>query len=86
MSAGLWRVDDGFVSTVQVKNLLASKPVVFTPALYMADGTEQLLSPIQLPANASTVLNVNAQLQGLPADKAAHESSFGSISFLPFHC
>lgn len=82
LSAGLWRVDDGFVSTIQVKNLLASKPVIFTPALYMADGTEQLLTPIQLPANASTVININTQLQGFPADKAAHISSFGSVSIL----
>jgi hypothetical protein len=65
---------------VQVKNLLANRPVVFTPALYMADGTEELLSPVHLSANASTVLNINAELVRLPGDKVAHESSFGSVS------
>jgi hypothetical protein len=37
---GLWRVDNGFVSKIHIKNALIVGPLVVMPVLYMADGTQ----------------------------------------------
>jgi hypothetical protein len=50
---GLWRVDNGFVSKIHIKNALIVGPMTVVPVLYMADGTAYELQPMQVPRRAS---------------------------------
>jgi hypothetical protein len=46
---GLWRVDSEFVSKIHIKNALIVGPLTVLPVLYMADGAQYSLQPIQVP-------------------------------------
>ena len=80
MTSGLWRVDEGFVSTIQVRNLRTADSITVTPTLYMADGTSYPLSMVTLAASESQTINVNEALAKAPMKVVVHESSFGSAA------
>ena len=80
ISAGLWRVDGGFVSTMQIKNGNLLHSVTVTPILYMSDGQEYALSPVHLDRTAVTTINVNKEISRLPDGAAGHRSEFGSAA------
>jgi hypothetical protein len=75
--AGLWRVDHSFVSTIHIKNLMTANSVQVTPVLYIADGTEYDLSPVNLGPNAVADVSVNQALAQAPPPIAAHRSTYG---------
>lgn len=77
---GLWRVDEGFVSTIHVKNSLIIGPLEVTPVLYMADGTEYALAPVTIATAGVASVNVNQALSEAPPEMASHLSSFGSAA------
>ncbi|MGI8785808.1 MAG: hypothetical protein ACR2L2_19405 [Acidobacteriota bacterium] len=74
---GLWRVDDGFVSTIRIKNSLVVGPIEVTPVLYTAEGTEYVLPTIRLAATAVATVNINATLARI---NGGHGEGFGSAA------
>ncbi len=78
--SGLWRVDGGFVSTIQIKNSLIVGPAVVTPVLYMADGTPYELPPVRLATAGIAAVNVNQALAQAPPHISAHVSQYGSAA------
>lgn len=80
LSCGLWRTDEGFVSTIHMKNVLITGSLDVTPVLYTADGTELVLPSVRLPAAGVMTLNVNDRLAVLAPGLAAHLSAFGSAA------
>lgn len=67
---GLWRVDNGFVSTLHIKNALIVAALSVTPVLFMADGTEYDLPDVQLATGGTGNVNVNGALAKAPASIA----------------
>lgn len=49
---GLWRTDDGFDSTIQIKNELIVAPIDVMPVLYLGDGSEMICRPYTSPRRA----------------------------------
>ena len=79
-NCGLWRVDNGFISTIHVKNILITGPLTVTPVLFMADGTEYDLPVVNLPITGVADVSVNDALGNLPPTAAAHLSQYGSAA------
>ena len=79
---GLWRIDSGFTSTIQIKNRLVTLPVAVTPVLFMADGTEYELPTVTVPASGIANVNVNSAvvLAASAGLVAAHVSQYGSAA------
>lgn len=75
---GFWRTDHGFVSTLMLKNMLVIAPITATPVLYMSDGTEYDLPPVNLDAAGVAVLNINEAMQYAPSNIQPHISTYGS--------
>jgi hypothetical protein len=75
---GFWRTDHTFSSTLMLKNILYNMPITATPILYMADGTEYDLTPVNLDPAGVAVLNINNALQNAPSNILPHVSTFGS--------
>lgn len=75
---GLWRTDGAFQSVMMLKNILLSASITVTPILYMADGTEYDLPPVQLDDGGVAMVNINTALQNVPSTIQAHVSTFGS--------
>ncbi|HXJ93050.1 MAG TPA: hypothetical protein VMT20_09225 [Terriglobia bacterium] len=75
----LWRVDNGFLSTIHLKNTLVVGPLTVTPILFMADGTEYDLPPVRLVTAGNDDLRVNDALANAPPAIAAHISDYGSV-------
>lgn len=75
-----WRVDNGFVSTIQIKNVLVVGPLDVTPVLYMADGTEYDLHSVHLAIAGVAEISVNDALASAPASVAGHASVYGSAA------
>ena len=80
MFSGLWRVDGNFQSTIHMKNSLVVAPVQVTPVLYMADGTEYDLPPVNVHTTGTRAVNVNRALAQAPPAVRAHLSSYGSAA------
>jgi hypothetical protein len=80
LNCGLWRTDNGFTSLIEVKNRLVTAPVSITPVLFMADGTEYDLPPVNIAAAGVATINVNNALASAPANVAGHLSQFGSAT------
>jgi len=78
MFSGLWRVDGNFESTIHIKNSLVVAPVQLTPVLYMADGTEYDLPPVDIPATGTCEVSVNGALAQAPPSARTHLSLYGS--------
>ncbi len=71
-------MDNGFVSTIHLKNTLVVGPLTVTPILFMADGTEYDLAPVRLVTTGSDDLRVGDALAIAPPAIAAHLSDYGS--------
>jgi hypothetical protein len=76
---GLWRTDRAFVSTLMLKNVLLVASIPVTPILYMADGTEFDLPPVNLDPAGVAIVNINAALQNAPPAIQPHISEYGSV-------
>lgn len=77
---GLWRTDGNFESALIIKNVLEITPITVTPVLYMADGTEYVLSPVDLDASGVATVNINFALQAVPPNIQPHVSTYGSAA------
>jgi hypothetical protein len=75
----LWRVDKGFVSTIRVKNVLVIRPLLVSPVLFMADGTEYDLAPVDLAPGGIGNININQALDSAPSKIRGHLSNYGSV-------
>ncbi|HEV2386360.1 MAG TPA: Ig-like domain-containing protein [Candidatus Acidoferrales bacterium] len=80
MVCALWRTDQGFVSTIRIKNGMIVGPVTVTPVLFMADGTEYDLAPVNLVAGGIAFVDVNDALENAPPAVANHLSQYGSAA------
>jgi hypothetical protein len=80
LSAGLWRVDGSFQSSIQIYNrhILQHRTVI--PVLYMGDGTEYDLPSVDLAPNSFTTISVNDAMQSAPPQVSGHVSLYGSAS------
>lgn len=77
--SGLWRTDGRFVSTAHIKNVLVTAPLLVTPVIYMADGTEYDLPAFTLGPGGISDLNVNDALRGAPSSVQDHLSESGTL-------
>jgi hypothetical protein len=77
--SGLWHTDLGFVSTAHIKNVLVTAPLVVTPIVYMADGTEYDLPALTLGPGGISDLNINEALRGAPSSVQNHLSESGTL-------
>lgn len=80
ISGGLWRVDHSFEARLQIKNHVQLAPISATPVLFMADGTEYVLPPVNLEPSGVQSLSLNVALQSAPPEIARHISDFGSVA------
>lgn len=80
LSAGLWRVDRSFQSSIQIYNrhILQHRTVI--PVLYMADGTEYYLPTVDVAPNSLTTVSVNSAIQNAPPEVSSHLSLYGSAA------
>jgi hypothetical protein len=62
IAAPYWSVENGFVSTIEMKNYHVEEPLTITPILYPLDGPEIILTPITLKPSESRLLNINEVL------------------------
>jgi hypothetical protein len=76
----LWRTDGSFQSIFMLKNVVEASPIAVTPVLYMADGTEYDLAPVNLDPAGVAVVNINSALQAAPSDILPHISAYGSAA------
>ncbi len=84
-SVALWRTDGGFVSKMRLKNALVTGPLEVGPVLYMSDGTEYVLTPVNVPPAGVISLNINQLLAQAPPSVMTHISTFGSASLTYRH-
>jgi hypothetical protein len=77
---GLWRTDGGFQSVMMLKNILLTTKMSVTPVLYMADGTEYDLPPVNLDKGGVAMVNLNNALQSAPTSIQSHISTYGSAA------
>jgi hypothetical protein len=61
-NCGLWRVDDGFVSTMQITNRLVTSPIEVSPVLYGPHGEAFRLPDTRLAASEVVTININRAL------------------------
>jgi len=80
LASGLWRTDGGFVANIRLKNALVAATLEVSPVLYMADGTEYRLAPVNIPPAGIAVVNINEALAKAPPSVLTHLSSFGSAA------
>src|SRR5689334_20324881 len=59
IAAPYWSVENGFVSTIEMKNYHVKEPLTITPVLYPLNGPEITLTPITLKPSESRGLNIN---------------------------
>ena len=64
VDAPYWSVEDGFVSTIQMKNYRVDKTVTVTPILFPLHGAEIKLDPVTLNPSETRLLNINDVLAG----------------------
>ena len=76
--SGFWRVDQGFESTLRIKNILITQNLTVSPVVYMADGTAFALSSIDLAPGGIRDVSINDALQEAPPSIRGHVSEFGS--------
>jgi hypothetical protein len=80
LSAGLWRVDRSFQSSIQINNRHIFQHRTVIPVLYMADGTEYYLSTVDVAPNTLATVSINSAIQNAPAQVSSHLSLYGSAS------
>ncbi|MGH9482163.1 MAG: hypothetical protein ACRD1L_08715 [Terriglobales bacterium] len=77
---GLWRTDGNYQAVLMLKNALETSAISATPVIYLADGTEFDLPPVQLDPAGVAMVDLNTALAGAPAALGPHMSSFGSAA------
>lgn len=77
--SGFWRVDQGFESTLRIKNILITQNLTVSPVVYMADGTAYALPSIDLAPGGIRDVSINEALQEAPPSIRGHVSQFGSV-------
>lgn len=77
---GIWRIDNGFQPMFMLKNALEIAPITVTPVLFMEDGTEYDLTPVQLDPSGTAMVNIRDALQVAPPNVQSHISTYGSAS------
>ncbi len=63
MIGGPWMTDPNYRSVLYVRNNVQTAPMSVTPILYLGNGAQYRLSPVQLSAGGTAVLNINDALQ-----------------------
>ena len=59
IAAPYWSVENGFVSTIEMKNYHVEQPLTITVILYPVEGPEVILEPITLNPSETRLLNIN---------------------------
>jgi hypothetical protein len=74
IAAPYWSVEDGFVSTIEMKNYRVDQSLTIMPILYPLHGSAVALDPVALNPSETRLLNINDAL-------AAHHKHFtvGSV-------
>jgi len=80
LSAGLWRVDRSFQSSIQVNNRHIFQHRTVIPVLYMADGTEYYLPTVDVAPNSLATISINSAIENAPPQVSSHLSLYGSAS------
>jgi hypothetical protein len=80
LHSGLWRVDNGFVSTIHIKNALVEAPLDVTPVLYLKEGIEYDLPPIHIPAMGVANVSINDALANAPEKLAGRIFDYGNAA------
>ena len=80
LSAGLWRVDRSFQSSIQINNRHILQHRMVIPVLYMADGTEYYLPAVDVAPNSLATVSINSAIQNAPPQVSSHLSLYGSAS------
>jgi len=69
--APYWSAEDGFVSTIEMKNYRVDRSLTISPVLYPSHGTAVALDPVVLNPSETRLLNINdalaAQHKHLPS-------------------
>jgi hypothetical protein len=78
IGGAFWRSDGNFESVLRLKNVLETTPLVVTPVLWMADGTEYALAPVTLDKAGVAAIDINEALRNAPSAVASHVSEYGS--------
>jgi hypothetical protein len=80
LSGGLWRIDRSFQSSIQIYNrhIILHRTVI--PVLYMADGTEYDLPPVDVAPNSLATISVHDAIESAPPEVRGHISLSGSAS------
>ena len=68
IAAPYWTTENGFVSTIEMKNYHVEQPLTITVMLYPLDGPAIILNPITLNPSETRLLNINQVL----ADSGKH--------------
>lgn len=76
-TGGFWRTDRNFDAMLRIKNILIAMPLTVTPVIYMADGTEIHLKPIQLEPAGAISINIANAIRDSGVELGAHRSSYG---------
>jgi len=80
LSAGLWRVDRGFQSSIQIHNRHIFQHRMVIPVLYMAEGTEYYLPAVDVAPNSLATVSINSAIQNAPPQVSSHLSLYGSAA------
>jgi hypothetical protein len=80
LSGGLWRIDRSFQSSIQIYNrhIILHRTVI--PVLYMADGTEYDLIPVDVAPNSLATISIHDAIESAPPEVRGHISLSGSAS------
>lgn len=62
IAAPYWSVEDGFVSTIEMKNYHVDQPLTVTMVLYPLHGPEIILDPVTLNPSETRLININDTL------------------------
>lgn len=75
-----WRTDHTFNASIRITNNLSLAPLIVMPVLYMADGTEYPLIPVQVLQLSVVTVSVNDALAAAPPKILSHLSNYGSAT------
>ncbi len=76
-----WTTEDGFTSTLLMKNNRGQETLRLTVALYFMDGSEYELAPIELGPRQTTALNLNRIVESLPPHLVTSREGGAEVRF-----
>jgi hypothetical protein len=80
IAAPYWTTEDGFVSTIEMKNNRVDTSLTITPVLYPLHGQKLTLDPVLLKPSESRLLNINKAL-----GKKGKGNTSGAVEILYTH-